>query len=300
MTNMQDSNNEKSLVDCEVKDSINSVNIDPVPQECADDGWPTQKRVAQDPAVDWRLRPTRRKLGRTVGQHGNCDPIMTGQLSNDPDSPNRDVLYRYSRALRGANEAMYDLFSNIKVYDLDGKAHQVPILWASQEKAVAAVLQDNVRKDNSLVVDRIRLPILAVWASNYTLNQTRYTYHKAMSLMPWLDPLGEAGFHQQEKYERDTFFGVTRGVPVDISYTLYSWSLYQTDMEQILEQVLLKFSPVAYLRIRGVYWDIIVTMDSQANNLDVEPGDNKLRVLKYQFSMTAKSYIPQPITRIKP
>jgi hypothetical protein len=299
MTNMKDVNNEKSLVDCEAKELTNLVNIDPVPKECEEDNWPNQKRVAENPAVDWRLRPSRRKLGLRIGQQANCDPIMTGQLSNDLDTPDRDVVYRYSRALRGANEAMYDLFRNIKVYDLDGKSHQVPILWASQEKAVAALLQDNVRKDNSLVVDRIRLPILAIWANNYTFNQDRFTYQKAMSLLKWLDPLGEAGFTQQEKFERDTIFGVTRGLPVDISYTLYVWTLYQTDMDQILEQVMLKFSPVAYIRVRGVYWEIIVTLDSQANNLDVEPGDNKLRVIKYQFNMTAKSYIPQPITRIK-
>jgi len=299
MTNMKDVNNEKSLVDCEPKELTNLTNIDPVPKQCDDDGWPTQKRVASNPPVDWKLRPNRRKLGLRIGQQANCDPVMTGQIYNDPDAPSRDTVYRYSRALRGANEAMYDLFRNIKVADLDGKIHQVPILWASQEKAVAAVLQDNVRRDNSLVVDRIRLPILAVWANNYNMNQQRFTYQKALSLLKWLDPLGEAGFTQQEKYERDTLFGVTRGIPVDISYTLYCWSLYQTDMDQILEQVMLKFSPVAYLRIRGVWWEVIVTMDSQANNLDIEPGDNKLRVIKYQFNMTARSYIPQPITRIK-
>jgi hypothetical protein len=304
MTNMKDANNERSFTDqeCQVPETINSVNIDPVPSECADDQWPSQKRVGvfndqRNPPFDWKLRPCGRpKLG--IGQHGNCDPLMTGQIINDLDTPNRNVVYRYSRALRGANEAMLDLFRNIHVLDEEGKAHIVPITWASQEKAVAALLQDNFRKDNSLVVDRIRLPIMAIYASGYAFDQTRFTYQQAMSFLYWLDPAGTAGFQQREKFEHDTVFGVTRGIPVNITYTLYAWTLYQEDMDQIAEQVMLKFSPVAYIRVRGVYWEIIVTLDGQANNLDIEPGDNKTRVFKYQFTMTAKSYIPQPITRV--
>jgi hypothetical protein len=298
MTNMKDANLEKSLVDCETKELTNSINIDPVPQRCADDGWPSQKRVAERPSTDWKLKPTRRKLG--VGQSGICDPIMTGQILNDLDTPNREVVYRYTRALRGADEAMLDLFRNTVVLDEEGKSHIVPILWASQEKAVNAILQDNVRKDNSLVVDRIRLPIMAIWANQLTLDQTRFTYQKAISLMEWLDPDGVAGFTLQEKFQKDTIFGVTRGLPININYTLYVWTLYIEDMNQIVEQVMLKFSPVAYIRVRGVWWEVIVTMDGTANNLDIEPGDAKLRVIKYQFNMTAKTYIPQPITRLKP
>jgi hypothetical protein len=71
-------------------------------------------------------------------------------------------------------------------------------------------------------------------------------------------------------------------------------------MNQILEQVLLKFSPVAYIRVQGVHnWETIVRMDSIANNLDTEPGDQQLRVVKFQFGMTAETYVPQPIIRNK-
>lgn len=300
MANMKDVNNEKGLVECgDLSGQTNSANIDPVPGRCNYGQEASQKHVAENPPLDWTTPPSRKKLG--TGQHGNCDPLQTGQIVNDPDDANRNVIYRYSNALYGADEAMVDLFRNIKVIDEDGKWHVVPIHWASQEQAVAAILQDNVRKDNSLVVDRIRLPMMAIYSSAHSFDPTRFTYQRAMSLMPWLDPKSEGtGFTATEKYERDTVFGVTRGIPVNITYTLYIWTLYQTDMNQILEQVFLRFSPVAYLRIRGVYWEVIVTMDGQANNLDVEPGDRRLRVLKYQFTMTAKSYIPQPITRVKP
>lgn len=295
---MKDVNTEKSLVDCNPRDGINPDNIDPVPKMCDDDCWPSQKRVPVQPPKDWNRRKTFNKLG--LGQHWLCDPIQTGQIINDLDTPNRDVIYRYSRSIRACDEAMLDTFRNVMVLDEQGKQHTVPIIWASQEKAVAAILQDNVRKDNSLVVDRIRLPIMAIWNSGMQFDQSRFTYQKAYSLLPWLSQDGKSpGFTKQEKYFKDTFFGVTRGIPVNISYTLYIWTLYEEDMNQILEQAFQKFSPVAYLQIKGIWWEVIVTLDSTTNNIDLEPGDAKVRVLKYQFNMTVKSYIAQPIYRLK-
>lgn len=298
MTNMKDVNAEKSLVECEPRDNKNFDNIDPVPKQCGDDNWPSQKRVPRNPPLDWRQVP---KIPNTkLGQTGNCDPIQTGQIINDLDTPNREVVYRYARGIRANDEAMLDTFRNIKVIDDQGQQHTVPIIWASQEKAVDMILQDNVRKDNSLVVDRIRLPIMAIWNNGMTPDLKRFTYQKAYSILPWLSADGHSpGFTQQEKYQKDTFFGVTRGWPVDINYVLYVWTLYEEDMNQILEQCFLKFSSVAYLQVKGVYWEVIVTLDSTANNIDLEPGDAKVRVLKYQLNMTAKSYIPQPIYRLK-
>ena len=94
-------------------------------------------------------------------------------------------------------------------------------------------------------------------------------------------------------------FGTARGIPIDVGFTLYAWTLYIEDMNQIIEQLLLKFSPIAYIKVRGVPWETGVKLDSIANNLDVEPGDQNIRVVKYQFNLTAETYIPQPITRRK-
>jgi hypothetical protein len=70
-------------------------------------------------------------------------------------------------------------------------------------------------------------------------------------------------------------------------------------MNQIVEQILTKFSHAAYIRVTGVPWEVIVKLDSIANNLEVEPGDQKTRVFKYEFNMTTQTYIPQPIERKK-
>lgn len=279
----------KSLAECNEKSPIQeNLNSEPAPMPCSTDN---------DRADGWLDQLNNKKVG--LGQAQLNDPAQTGQIVNDLDRPNRNTIYRYSKSLRGCDEAVMDIFRNMVVIDEDGKAFPVPIIWASQERAVAAILQDNVRKDNSLVVDRIRLPMMAIYASGYQFNQNRFIYHKAINYLRSLRPDGKPGFTVNEKFERDTIFGVARGIPVDISYTLYAWTLYIEDMNQLLEQIILKFSPVAYIDVRGVSWETIVKLDSIANNLDVEPGDQNVRVVKFEFNLTAETYIPQPIVRSK-
>ncbi len=228
---------------------------------------------------------------------------ITDDFVRDPDRLHdhwmASYIPRYSKAKRGCDEAVKNLFEDLVVIDEQGTAHPVPIIWATQERAVAAIIQSNVRKDTTGVVDRIRLPMLAIYDSGISTNQSRYIYHQAVDYLRGNRADGKPGFTTREKYERDTIFGVTRGLPVDIDYTLYAWTMYKEDMNQILEQIVLKFSPIAYIKVQGVYWETIVKLESIANNENVEPGASNLRIIKWQFNLKAETFIPQPITRKK-
>ena len=251
--------------------------------------------------LSWLEDATQSKLGQ--GAAALCDPQQTGHIINDQggglEPPNRNTVYRYAKSLRGTDEAVKQLFEDIIVLDESGKAHSIPIIWATQEKAVAYILQEHVRKDESLVVDRIRLPMLAIYSSEYKFNQDRYVYHKAIDYLRAQRSDWKPGFTVNERYQRDTIFGISKGIPIDVGYTLFTWTLYEEDMNQILTQIITKFSPMAYIRVRGISWEIGVKLNSIANNVDIEPGDKKTRVFKYQFSLTAESFIAQPIVRKK-
>lgn len=291
---------QKSLQDCnDVSPLQADLNTDLPPEQCPSEHAPNPslRDVDKQPDLGWLEDAANKKVG--IGARGDCDPMITGQIVEDIHRPNRDVLYRYSKGIRGCDEAMQDLFKGLVVLDEEGKAHTVPIVWGTQERAVAWILQDNTRKDGSLVVDRIRLPMLAIHSADIQMDQNRYMYHKAIDYMRRLRPDHKPGFTVKEKYERDTVFGVARGLPLNITYNLFLWTLYMEDMGQLLEQVISKFSPVAYINVRGVQWETIVTLDSIANNVDYEPGDQNLRVIKYQFTMTAQTFMPQPIVRKK-
>jgi len=200
---------------------------------------------------------------------------------------------------------------NVDVIDDEGKVFSVPVSWGSQERAVAMILQSNVRKDNTGVVDRIVLPMMSIYTSDYDFSTERYIYHKAIDYKRGVqrfntkgNPVGAVGgspqMTHQERRPHDTVLGVTRGLPVDLGYTITIWTHFWEDMNQILEQIRTKFSPVAYIRLQGVTnWESTVRIDSVANNLDLEPGDINKRVFKFQIHVTAESYVPQPIVRRK-
>jgi hypothetical protein len=298
MQNFNSNNPEKSLNDCNEKSSLDNIleNLDSAQGNCEDLDSCNKTNMA-GPDLSWLEEHNNQKTG--FGSGVQCDPMLTGNIINNTNDPNLNTIYRYSSAIRGCDEAVMDMFRNVVCIDDDGKAHKVPLMFGTQERAVAFAIQDNVRKDNSLVVDRIRLPIMSLANTGIQFNIEKYAYHKATDYLRYKRTDGKPGFTTSEKYDRDTVFGVTKGIPVNITYTLYAWTLYLEDMNQILEQIILKFSPIAYIKIRGINWEVIVKLDSIGNNIENEPGDQALRVIKYQFDLTAESFIPQPIVRNK-
>lgn len=299
---------EPNLNPCDKPGYIHDVNIDPPSPYCSDkeldcDGHPIKKSQKDTSGVDfaWLERLDQEKTG--LGQHALCDPMITGHIINDQSSPgadpNRTHLYRYSKTIRACDEAMMDMFKDIVVIDENNKAHQIPIVPATQEKAVAYILQENVRNDTSLVVDRIRLPIMAIHSSNISFDDKRYVYHKAIDYLR--DFRGNPGFTIKERvHEKDTIFGVAKGIPLNIDYTLWVWTMHREDMNQIVEQIIPKITPMGYIRIQGVSYEIPVRSTSIESNIETDPGDKKSgNIFKYQFKMTVETYLSQPLVRKK-
>ena len=266
-------------------------NIDKAAGFCDADGCPPDQ--TNQNTVDNLLGTVKTKKG--LGQAVFCNPVSTGRFFSDPNNPDTSTIYRYSRAIRAVDEAVQDLFRDVVVEDEMGVYHPVPIMWGSQEKAVEFIVQDNIRKDNSLVVDRVKLPLMSIYNAGIGNAWGRYTYSGTRN---HFRTDGKPGFTLSEKRSRDTILSMSRGIPVDISHVLTVWTMFIEDMNQIIEQILLKFDQLAYIRVQGVQWESVVRVDSYANNLDTEPGTEK-RVVKYQINLTTETYIPQPIHRDK-
>jgi hypothetical protein len=297
MTNITSPGNHNSSVlnYCNDKSPLQSTPIDDKLQKC-DDNEDSLKQPRS--VINSRLEHC--ETGRKSGVHNDCDEQMSDHIKNDPNKQSSNIVYKYSRIFESCDEAMLDMFSDIVVIDEDGKAFPIPILYAEPERAVAYILQENIRKDNSNVIDRIMLPILTLYGSNPQFDQERYTYHKALD---YFRVNGKPGFVTNETGRNnsygDTIYATSRGIPLNITYNLNAITLYKVDMNQILEQIIGKFSSIAYLKIRGVHWETICTLDSMADNIDRSPGEGE-RVIKYQFGLTLKTYMPQPLVRKKP
>lgn len=291
-----------SLNPCNEPDFIKSVNTDPLPLNCPSDKKECENQnQTSGHGLDWLDDYTMNKDG--YGHSGLCDPMQKGYIINEQkgmgEQPNRNTVYRYSNAIRGCDEAVTDMFRDLIVIDEQGKAHPIPIIWGTQEKAVLSIVGPNFRKDNSLVVDRITLPMLAIGNVGIEYDYKRYTYHKALDFLRVHSKENIPGFAIREKYERDTVFGVAKGIPVNITYGLHAWTLYQIDMNQIIEQIMSKFSLMAYIKVKGISWEVGVKLESVENNIEFDPGDQAVNVFKYKFNIKAESFIPQPLTRNK-
>jgi len=250
-----------------------------------------------------------------LGEPNYCDPMLAGKIVDDQDDaelpPDRSVIYRYAQGFRSIDEAVKKLMMHLNVIDDNGKVFTVPVVWGSQDAAVDFILQSNVRKDNTAVTDRVMLPAISVYTSSYNFPAERFIYHMALDYKrgasltdnrgnPVGNRFGSPTLVHQEKWNRDTVLGLARGIPVDLGYTVTIWTLYWEDMNQILEQIAMKFNPLAYIRVQGVTnWESTVRIESVSNNLDIEVGDTNKRIFKFQIDLTAESYIPQPIVRRK-
>lgn len=269
-------------------------NVDDPINYCKETGEKRPKNVVEN-----YFHPSPPDQTEGFGNHNQSDPLRSGKIFNDPKNPNRNVVYKYNKGIRGCTEAMLDLFNDIYVQDVNGKLWKIPIIYATRDKAVDYIMQPNVKKDSSNNVDRIKLPMLSIYHDFYEVDRERYTFHYALDYMRNIREDKKPGFTANERRERDTVFGVPRGLPINIGYTLLAWTLNQEDIDQILHQVFLKFSLEAYLNIEGVHWESTVELDSTSNNTNFQPGADELRVIKYQFNMTARTYIPQPLVRNK-
>jgi hypothetical protein len=161
----------------------------------------------------------------------------------DKDASDKKT-YKYSKFIHKCDEATMDEFRDFVVIDEQGNTHNVPIIWATDERA-EAVMQ-SVKPSakaryvlgecelGELVVDKIRLPLMNI--HNYNL-------------------------HVQDGQ-------------IMIWYALTLRSLFREDMNQMLEQLIIKFNPLMKNKA-GTY-----TMTMNATNDDKE-GTKEVRVNKY-------------------
>lgn len=102
-------------------------------------------------------------------------------------------VFRYSKFFRRADQAIMDEFNEIVHLDETGKAHKVPVIWATDDKAAAYCRAEP---------DKIKLPLINIYRGDMFFNDKICCY-----------------------------------------YHLTIQTLYEEDMNQILEQSVQKFHP---------------------------------------------------------
>lgn len=180
-----------------------------------------------------------------------------------------NISFIYRDSLR----AMIAAFSDVGYINSEEKFINTKCIHANAERAVAKLKQEN----------NIILPILSISQTTSDNDQAR---SKNESLLI------------NEKYwdkDKQRAFRVLSLAPraVSVNYQLNVWSKYMSDMDQILEQVRLKFNPE--MQVPTKYSTLAKAFIHSEDDLGAATaGDKDDRVLKKSINIVFRTYIPNP------
>ena len=186
---------------------------------------------------------------------------MTSEQSN--------ISYIYKDLLR----SMIVSFNDIGYIDSEEKFVFIKCVHANAERAVAKLNEDN----------NIMLPILSI---SQTVSDNAEERRRYESLLV------------NEKHwdaEKNRAFRVLSLAPraLNIKYQLNVWTKYMADMDQILEQVRLKFNPEMAVPTKfSTLTRGNIEGEDDVGNLVA--GDKEDRVLQKTINISIRTYIPSP------
>jgi hypothetical protein len=163
--------------------------------------------------------------------------------------------------LRVLDEIVLANFKNLFTIDGNAKQNAVPIIWATDERAESWAYSPLLDKEDFVdPVTKIRLPYMNLF--RYKITKSNPNYH------------------------------------LEVNYTLNSWTMYEEEANQILEQILSKFNPT--LTLWNHEGDEIIgnmRLNSICSNLN-DKGPN--RILKWSLDMTAALWPTWPKSKPEP
>ena len=192
----------------------------------------------------------------------------------------RKVIYKMTQAknnisfvYRESLRSMIASFNDVGYIDSEEKFNSIMCIHANAERAIAKLKQEN----------NIILPIISI---GQTVSDNDSSRQKTESLLV------------NEKYwdaEKNRAFRVLSLAPraVNVRYQVNIWTKYMSDMDQILEQIRLKFNPemqvpTEFSTLAKAY------LDSEDDVGQITVADKEDRVLKKTMNIVLRTYIPSP------
>jgi len=192
----------------------------------------------------------------------------------------RKIIYKMTRAkdnvsfiYRESLRSMIASFSDIGYMSSEDKWTDIKCIHANAERAVAKLKQEN----------NIILPILSI---GQTTSDNDTDRQRTESLLV------------NEKYwdkEKNRAIRILSLAPraVNVKYQINLWSKYMSDMDQMLEQIRLKFNPemqvpTEFSTLAKAY------LESEDDVGEITVADKADRVLKKTLNVVLRTYIPSP------
>jgi hypothetical protein len=180
-----------------------------------------------------------------------------------------NISFVYRESLRG----MIASFNDVGYISSEDKFTSIKCIHANAERAIAKLKQEN----------NIILPILSISQTVSDNDDERRRNESVLVHEKYWDAEKQRAFRILSFAPR----------PVNVRYQLNIWCKYMADMDQILEQVRLKFNPE--LQIPTKYSTLAKAMiDSEENIGSLDAADKEDRVFKKTINILLRTYIPNP------
>jgi len=180
-----------------------------------------------------------------------------------------NISFLYRESLR----SMITSFNDVGYIDSEEKFNSIKVIHANAERAVAKLKQEN----------NLILPIISI---GQTVSDNDSERQKNESL------LVHEKYWDEKKHRAYRILSLAPRA-VNVRYQIHVWCKYMADMDQILEQIRLKFNPemqvpTEFSTLAKAY------LDSEEDVGQVAVTDKEDRILKKTLSVVLRTYIPSP------
>lgn len=180
-----------------------------------------------------------------------------------------NISFIYRESLR----AMITAFNDIGHYNAQDEFIDIKCIHGNAERAIAKLNQEN----------SIVLPMLSISQTISNNDDERRRYESILVHEKYWD----------EKKGRAVRILSLAPRPVNVNYQLNIWCKYMADMDQILEQVRLKFNPE--MNVPTEYSTFAKAfLDSEDTVGSMTATDKEDRILKKTLNIVLRTYIPSP------
>lgn len=212
---------------------------------------------------------TRENLGLTPSSEGRTSNVIWSDFIQEATNNATLSPFIYKEVIR----SLISLFGNLYYLDGEGNLTRVKATHAAPERAVAKKFQEN----------NMILPIITLHQVTAKSDEKKRRYDNVLIQTTSWD----------EDTQRAERIISHADVPVSITYSVNLWTKYMEDMDQLAQNIRVKFNPSLTVVTPFTNSLTVFLKDESSSNTLVD-GDREDRLLRKSFSVEAELYIPSP------
>jgi hypothetical protein len=168
-------------------------------------------------------------------------------------------------------------FNDLVYFNDEAEAIRVKCRYGNPERTIARLHQEQ----------NLILPIITISQDSIGEANERRRFNSVLMQTVYWD---------EDKQRAERIVGQCDR-PVTLKYKINLWTKFMEDMDQLSQQIRLKFNPSIQLNVKNSA-DSKVFLESENNNYSLTLADREERVIRKSFSIAVETYIKSPRFKI--